>query len=598
MINLVFCVRAWVLLPLLLQQAAAADLLPSTLVQGFHWVLTPPLSSYSHTSACRFNGLYPTSTTQTIPWGLEVMQEVVTGLGRQLINTTHGLAGCCAPGLWCLPEEEGGCYTQSLQDQFVNVELSAMANRSSVYTCVDLALNEVVTGFLSYEYTDADAQGTDGKVVVSGSGYGLDRDVVAVTLNGESCADVDLCHSVCQSCTTSPSSCPTGSICLGMTGSPMGCYLYCAGPEDTSCPCSTSCVLVSIQVSQTGYLPTHLCAPEHFSCSSYSPVSGTDSHLQCHTPSVYSQLYLEEGDEWLNDEQEATISVQHDAVVLAPTALSPLRCTADADCFDLDAYTSDTCSEQGVCIYSKRENFTVNSDPAVSEEMAIASSRSSTLSHVRDRTTPFTYVWFQLSEQETAQASFESDVNRYGTSSSVSLVDDFPVDFFNLDFTFEYFGNMVTEVSVNPNGVLSFPPFSHCWGMISNLGCPVHRTSTNIISLWGRDWDPSNDATASVLTLQQRRVDGEDSFNVSSIGGVNANAFHVLYSAVRKYDAGPDDQPNTFSASLFEDGSVRLRYHDTNLAVRSAMNELCALRLMSLLLVLLFSFSISIFFPY
>ena len=86
---------------------------------------------------------------------------------------------------------------------------------SSIYSCTDMALNEsMITGSLAYDY---EGEGAQSQVVVSGSSFGLDRDAMEVTLNGATCSDVDLCHSVCQACTTSPNSCPTGSICLGVS---------------------------------------------------------------------------------------------------------------------------------------------------------------------------------------------------------------------------------------------------------------------------------------------------------------------------------------------------------------------------------------------
>jgi hypothetical protein len=533
--------------------------LNSTELFGFHWVLAAP--GVSHVSACMANMLSPTTPLEDIPWSEEIMRDVVASLGLHVVNASHGLSGCCAPGLWC---QEGHCYTQSLQDKFVNIGLSPKLNRSTVFTCVEYELENVVSGFLSIE---------DGAVSLTGSNYGLDRDALAVTLNSEQCTDVDLCHTVCQSCTSF--SCPTGSVCLSMN-SFRGCFMYCGGSEDTSCPCSTTCQQVNVAISQTSYVATHLCAPANLDCRYYSPYSG-DSHLQCHTPSIYSQIY--DGNSWPNSKQAVTLNVNHDALAFT-SELSAPKCTRDSDCFDMDSYTSDTCSTEGICTYSKRMVAPLNSEQ--SEDVVTPAeglSHGSTLSHIRDRTTPFTYAWFHLSDQESSQESFETELKQLGTESRAGNVDDYPVDYLNLDFTFNYFGNSLTEVTVNPNGVISFPPYSHCWGMITGLGCPVYRTSTNIISVWGRDWDPSMNGKlveSTIITYKQQR-DVDESVNGSSLGGINSNAFHVMYSDIHIYDDDPDVRsdpanPNSFSVSIYEDGSVRLRYHKVTVDVGEVDN--------------------------
>lgn len=49
------------------------------------------------------------------------------------------------------------------------------------------------------------------------------------------------------------------------------------------------------------------------------------------------------------------------------------------------------------------------------------------------------------------------------------------------------------------------------------------------------------------------------------IYGINANAFHILYSTIHKYEQGSSRsspaEPSTFSLSLYEDNSIRVRYH-------------------------------------
>ena len=94
--------------------------------------------------------------------------------------------------------------------------------------------------------------------------------------------------------------------------------------------------------------------------------------------------------------------------------------------------------------------------------------------------------------------------------------------------------------------------------------CPVFSTDTNVISLWGSDWDPSmvnnevGNSTVHVY-MQNKSSDFDEMY------GINAKAVHVLYSFVHKYVSGKARKqltnPATFSASFYEDGSIRIRYH-------------------------------------
>lgn len=57
----------------------------------------------------------------------------------------------------------------------------------------------------------------------------------------------------------------------------------------------------------------------------------------------------------------------------------------------------------------------------------------------------------------------------------------------------------------------------------------------------------------------------QDTVNFQDVYGINANAFHVLYSAVHKYEQGSSrssqSEPSTFSLSIYSDSSIRIRYH-------------------------------------
>lgn len=88
-----------------------------------------------------------------------------------------------------------------------------------------------------------------------------------------------------------------------------------------------------------------------------------------------------------------------------------------------------------------------------------------------------------------------------------------------------------------------------------------------MISIWGSDWDPSlgtsgkkNADTSTVHYLSQNI-----SNDFKDIYGINAVGFHVLYTGIYKYVRTRRDNPlnpSTFSLSIYNDGSLRIRYHD------------------------------------
>jgi hypothetical protein len=90
----------------------------------------------------------------------------------------------------------------------------------------------------------------------------------------------------------------------------------------------------------------------------------------------------------------------------------------------------------------------------------------------------------------------------------------------------------------------------------------VYSTGTNTIAIWGSDWDLRVGGDSSTVHILNQTRDQE---GYQDIDGINANAFHVLYSAVHKYEQGSSrsssSEPSTFSLSIYEDSSIRLRYH-------------------------------------
>jgi hypothetical protein len=80
--------------------------------------------------------------------------------------------------------------------------------------------------------------------------------------------------------------------------------------------------------------------------------------------------------------------------------------------------------------------------------------------------------------------------------------------------------------------------------------------------MWGSDWDLRLGGDASTIHIlnQTKNYQGYE-----DIYGINADAFHILYSVVYKYEQGSSrnspTNPSTFSISIYEDNSIRIRYH-------------------------------------
>ena len=89
----------------------------------------------------------------------------------------------------------------------------------------------------------------------------------------------------------------------------------------------------------------------------------------------------------------------------------------------------------------------------------------------------------------------------------------------------------------------------------SVLQCVVFSTFTNAISMWASDWDLTIGASSNVYYLAQLQGDG------SNVYGIDSTAFHLLFSNAysftnTKQDRQNPQNPNTFAASLYQDGYV------------------------------------------
>jgi hypothetical protein len=412
--------------------------LSSFCFENVTWVLSP--SSTNHDSACRSIHLVPTPLDRIIPWNYEIMKAVVSGLNLSLVQYSHGLHGCCVPGLWC-NDFNDECFTQSLQSNFVNYHSSHPLASHTVYTCLQNTNSYPTTVKIEMVEIEKD------QIIISGYHFGNNEKNIVSVLGTSPITEIESCNTVCQSCESSP--CAKDNACV-LVGSSYSCLMFCSGPSDTSCPCGTICQHVNVYTSQSNYVTTHFCAPKGLECDEYS--ASTLNQFQGRSPRVYN---------WMNDSSslsstentfDVTVSLLASTTDDLPVEVEMLSCTSSDQCSDSSPFTSETC-HQGKCAYT----------PLVTQ-------LGSTLPAIRDRTTPFSYLMFVAHDLDTEHDLFESRVRLDGKLlASVSKTDDVPQEYSSIGFHFHFFGHQVSDMAINPNGLISFPPYPNCQALAGTL---------------------------------------------------------------------------------------------------------------------------------
>jgi hypothetical protein len=415
---------------------SSSNLFLSFLYENVTWVLSP--TSINHYSACRSLHLIPTPLDRIIPWNDDVMEIVVTGLNQSVVNKSHGLDGCCVPGLWCNDDKK--CFTQSLQSNFVNYHSSLPIASQTVYTCLqDSSYPDTVKVAM--------VEIKNNQIIISGNHFGnIEKDITSV-LGTSPITDIESCNTVCQSCESTP--CAKDNACV-LVGASYSCLMFCSGPSDTSCPCGTLCQHVNVYTSQTSYVSTHFCAPKGLECDGYS--ASRINQFQGRSPRVYN---------WMNDSNipstemntfDVTVSLPSSNTADLPAYIGMLSCTSPDQCSDSSPFTSETC-HQGKCSFT----------PQLAQ-------LGTTLTAIRDRTTPFSYLMFVAHNRDTEHDLFESRVRLDGKLLvALSKTDDLPQEYASLGFHFHYFGHQVSDLAINPNGLISFPPYPNCQALAGTL---------------------------------------------------------------------------------------------------------------------------------
>ena len=494
----------------------------------------------SQSAACIRNNFSPTKRIISISWNATSIRNIINTI-NEINSYTLTVNDCCVPSLWCSKTKKE-CFTHSYGAFFENY--GARNNDTDsvpLFSCSrirnDLNAAPLVTSVLY-----------DGPLVsYTGKYFGDDEKNLAVSLAGESCENPEICSKICRSC-SDKNQCPVDSECLNVGQGGAHCFMFCAGTGDESCPCDTFCALVSISSYLGSPISVHLCTPTSFSISQGNVCDKyLNEKIQCSAPRA-SQL-------------SALPYARNMSLAVGSAAVSGLRhtwiypwCKEHSECQDGNICTQDSCVN-GRCQYSSADGC------------------SSTSSAVRNRNTLYDYSTL-VSKDRFGQHKHLSDTMIYkGLISSVSREDDFPVQTLSLPFRFPFFGIKASTLAINPNGLLSLPPIQSCESYLGYAECIVYATYTNVISMWANDWDLSSGEFSTVLYLEQKVGDG------LLLHGLDKDAFHVLFSNVYEYGGGVSDsggvsgndakwqQPNSFSASLYPDGSIRLSYVQVTAAV-------------------------------
>ena len=419
------------------------------------------LPGESQAIACLRAGLKPINLAN-FRWNSSSIASAIYSIGNNLTSILPIVSGCCEPGLWCT--DKGRCFTNSLGSTFSNYgwQPDLFEERGSpVYSCI--------TGAEAFFSNKLSVLSNDNGILrLSGGTFsdnyiGNSRDNFQISVFGENCANVDSCNKICKPC-SEELLCPLDSVCLYSSRTSRTCFMFCAGIHDTSCPCDSACARVDVSfdtISGPDYKSVHLCTPKSFSAGGSSSVCHDfNVALQCELPYTTTST--------VNKLQDAKFPLNITVTSLVSGKISGTKhingilfhqkqCATNNDCYDGNICTREICNKTlGTCEY-----------------MEIDGCQSMSTS-VRDEQAPFTYMLRRISNNQDLHTIFEKSVITKGTKSPISGYDDFPLDSIKLHFSFNYFGNVITHMSLSPNGILQLPPVAHCNGNFASVEVSIN----------------------------------------------------------------------------------------------------------------------------
>ena len=434
------------------------------------------------------------------------------------------------------------------------------------------------------------------------------------------CSYLEVCTNVCGTCGTSED-CELGAACLRVGNTALGhCFPYCAGSQDDSCPCGIPCMSVVVSTSlDSGHavgVQQSFCSPDgSFSCSS-SPFASGSNVAQCSVlgggpvntidGQTVSIIVGDEGDvggaSGIIATNNAALATNFEPVTMNSNNVKLRGAAAEKDSSaSADRRLSSQCSEDSDCNDGNRctVNACVNSTCiSLVSDTDTEPSCATSLPSLQQKSAPFTYLNSLITNATVRQTAFVAFMQENGQVAEESTTDketiymsvpsSNPDSSIPLDSStqFQYFGNKITELGITPVGVVTLTPVPFCASAVKDIlvrliirihafyrctvfnlfiilplscslylykQCVKYGSQSNTISAWNHDWAYEEDS--QVLFYSQNA----DSDSIM-IDNSSAPSVHMLYSNVYLDENKATDESNTFSVSMYADGSVRISY--------------------------------------
>lgn len=414
--------------------------------ESIKWILAEKWESQAEACARKSLTALEIAAPNLWNWNFTVFSYVVTSLLDKRIfpaaNMT-GIHGCCAPSLWCLPD---GCYTQGYAKLYSNYGWLSRKNDQvttsyPVYTCYNNSLpNLLKSSNISLQNGLFSAKGHFSLYPNSSVSSPT---ALVVNIFGAECNNVEIVY--CRHCNRNHT-CPFGSSCITTKiGSPVSaCYANCDSLKDKSCPRGYYCSsFVDISAGPFNCIP-NTTANVNSWCSTHNFANNEDA-LTCKVNSATLQQQVS-----MSNSGKQTIILNTSYLLEPgfslskqyPYQASSQKCQFNSDCFDGNICTRDSCElSQGYCY-----NELVNA------------SCDSILQNIRERIAPYIYHLYYLTNTDSHHEAFQLFMTQHGTESTVSFSDDWPYQTENLHFNFTFFGNVINQCYIGPNGLVMLPP--------------------------------------------------------------------------------------------------------------------------------------------
>ena len=475
------------------------------------WILAQPFES--QTESCKRENLLPLPSSyieELIPsfqWNQTTVKDIVEEqLGYVLFEKGNeegltGLYGCCASGLWCTPSDR--CFTQRFGRLFDNYGWLSSAMNNTINS-------EFIPVYSCYK-KDQPEQILSASITLIGKHLKiLGRDIasrnqtnsVVATVYGEQCSNYEFYNY--QECGDHGEICERGSTCSCNGNDDCKCFKTCANGYDTSCPRGFHCKY--LKTYQKLRNQDYEIVKDFYICTPSGKVN-TDI-IQCDVSRAFQQQYIDNrtgkfifSDYVLKINDVNTILDINISLAIGNKSITKKNnfgtsfgfCEIDSDCYDGNMCTLDVCNVASkLCEYTSSLGCTSN--PTIYRSTFKANA-----------IVPFLYKSFTFLENEHILSNFTHTVLKAGTKSTSSDLDDNPGRNYDLLFSFDFFGNKVKQIAIDPNGIIHLPPTDRC----IESKCYPFTSYSNIIAPWYADWDPSMSEEAEIYVLEQVTGDGK-----------------------------------------------------------------------------------------